>query len=289
MQAILVMAHKDVEQVKELSEMLCKNFAVYVHFDTKCYVSQQDIKELKAMGVHYFQKVNVNWGGWGIAEAARLLMKEALKNPKITYMHVISGQCWPAKPLQEIYNFYENNDKLYMECSPAKGVKKSGEPLILWQKYYFNYDTVNRRTTFGKIYHRLIIAIQTLLRVDKLKKLKIDFEIYQGANWVDLPRDAIEYLLKYFDDHKNVQKLFMTGYCPDEFWVQTILYNSSFQSRIDQDNHRYVVWEHRNGSCPAVLDETDLVKIKNGNYHFLRKVDNQYSKELKYVLREMFM
>ena len=82
------------------------------------------------------------------------------------------------------------------------------------------------------MYHRLNIAVQTLLHVDKTKKLGIDLELFEGANWMDLPRDAVEYLLQYFDTHENVQKLFMTGFCPDEFWVQTILCNSEYKKEL---------------------------------------------------------
>lgn len=288
MQAILIMAHRDMEQVKELAALLRRKFEVYIHFDRKFEVSHQDLHTLKEMGVYTFQEINVNWGGWGIAAAARLLMQEALKNPEISYVHVISGQCWPARRVEDIHDFYENQNSIYMLCSPVKGARKSGEPLIFWQKYYFNYDRVKRRTTFGKIYHRLTIALQTLFRVDKLKKLKIDMELYEGPNWMDLPRDAVEYLLDYFDRHENVQKLFMTGFCPDEFWVQTILYNSEFRSRIVQDYHRYIKWEHRNGSYPAVLDQTDFEEIKSGNYHFIRKIDRQYSEELIKMLEDFY-
>ena len=35
MQAILIMAHRDMEQIIELTEILRKKFEVYIHFDTK--------------------------------------------------------------------------------------------------------------------------------------------------------------------------------------------------------------------------------------------------------------
>lgn len=215
-------------------------------------------------------------------------MRESHKKTHITYKHVISGQDWPAKRVEDIYSFYEGNSNIYMTCDPARGMKKSGEPIILWQQFYFNYDKVERRTTYGKIYHRISMAIQALLRVNKYKKLDIDMEIYQGANWMDLPRDAVEYLLNYFDTHENIRKLFMTGYCPDEFWVQTILNNSELSGRIIRDYHRYVKWERQHDSYPAILDERDFEEIVQGDYHFLRKVDRQYSEGLKVKLDKYF-
>ena len=280
MQAILILAHRDTEQVLRLADKLRQSFEIYIHFDTKLKLSNQEKEALKEKNIHWYQCVEVNWGGWGISAATIVLMREALKNPQITYVHILSGQDWPVADPASIYAFYENNTKLYMLCDAAKGMKKSGEPIILWQQYYFNYDKIARRTTLGKIYHRLTMAWQTLCHVNKYKKLGIDLEIYQGPNWMDLPQDAVEYLLEYFAGHENIQKLFMTGFCPDEFWVQTILYNSPYRERIVQDYHRYILWNEQHGSYPAILDESNYTDILKGDYHFMRKIDFKYSEEL---------
>ena len=65
----------------------------------------------------------------------------------------------------------------------------------------------------------------------------------------------------------------MTGFCPDEFWVQTILYNSPYRERIVQDYHRYILWNEQHGSYPAILDESNYTDILKGDYHFMRKID----------------
>lgn len=288
MQAVLILAHKDISQVKRLAYKLKRKFDVYIHLDKKMSLLSNDKDEMEDKGIHIYQKINVNWGGWGIAAATQFLMREALKNDENTYFHVISAQCYPAQKIEDIYDFYENSNSIYMLASPVAGSKKSGEPLILWQKYYYNYDKVNRRTIFGKIYHRCNILIQTLLGVDKLKKLQIKIPLYEGPNWMDIPRDAVEYILNYFDQNKNIQKLFTTGFCPDEFWVQTILCNSEFEKRIVQNYHRYIKWEHRYGSYPAILDETDFKDIVAGDYHFFRKVDIEHSEQLKNLIDDRY-
>lgn len=280
MQAIIMLAHKDIEQVGKLAQLLSQKFEVYIHIDKKYRLSDSDFTILSMERVHLYQEIEVNWGGWGISAATILLMKEALKNPENYYFHVISAQDWPARDIVEIYNFYENTDNLYLLYAKAKDTVKSGENLIKWQQFYFNYDTVPRRTTFGKLYHRFIMLLQTILHVNKYKKYGIDLEIFQGPNWMDLPRDAVEYLLNYFDEHIELQKLFMTGYCPDEFWVQTILCNSPFKEKIVQDYHRYILWKEKYNSYPAILDEDDYPEIIKGDYHFIRKVSEKYSADL---------
>lgn len=272
MQAILILAHTAPDHIIRLSKLLQKRFEIYVHFDKKTVITAEQSENMRNFNIHCYQEVFVNWGSCSIADATRLLMSEAIKNLEITHMHIISGQDWPVENIDNIYNFYENNLNIYLECYAAEGVKKSGEPIVLWQKLYYNYDKINRRTTFGKIYHRIIFAAQALLGVNKFKKLGVDLEIYHGSQWMDLPRDAVEYLLYYIEKNKNVKKVFETGFCSDEFWVQTILYNSKFRERIVSDNHRFIVWQRKYGSYPAILDESDIEAATSGNYHFCRKI-----------------
>lgn len=284
MQAMLILAHKDLEQLIKLIQVLKQDFEIYVHIDTKTILPDTAKSWLEENQIHYYQSIDVRWGGWGISEATILLLREAMKNPSIEYIHILSGQDWVATSPSKIKKFYESNANAYMLYSKAKDEIKSGEPIILWQKYYYNYDRINRRSTFGKIYHRIIFALQTILRVDKFKKLGITDTIYQGPNWMDLPRDIVEYLLEYYDSHENIRELFRTGYCPDEFWVQTILCNSEYKNRIVKDYHRYIKWEEKHGSYPAILDEQEYKEISQGDYHFIRKVDLTHSEKLMKVL-----
>ena len=62
MQAILVIAHKNIEQVTELSKLLKRKFEVYIHIDKKCIVPEPQMRMLLNTGAHVFQKVDVRWG-----------------------------------------------------------------------------------------------------------------------------------------------------------------------------------------------------------------------------------
>lgn len=284
MQAVLIIAHKDVNSVIELALLLKERFLVYIHFDKKCRLNDSDKLLLEKNNIRFFQIVSVNWGSWSVCNAVLLLLKETVKNKDIEYFHIISGQDFIAQSIDNIYDFYEGNNNIYMNYFPAKGMYKSGEPIIMWQKFYFYYDLINRKTIFGKIFHRISIIVQLLLRIDKIKKYNINLQLFQGSNWMDLPRYAVEYLLDFYEKNENYLEFFSTGFCSDEFWIQTVLCNSEFRSKIVQDNHRYIDWHERNGSYPAILDSSDIDKIQKGNYHFIRKVDNKYSKELKDII-----
>ena len=94
MQAILILAHKDVEHVKRLALKLQRSFAIYIHFDKKLKLTPADQAFFEKHGIHYISEVSVNWGSWSIGEATVRLMQKALADPSITYVHVISGQDW---------------------------------------------------------------------------------------------------------------------------------------------------------------------------------------------------
>lgn len=284
MQAILIIAHKDIDQVVELSKKLRPAFKVIIHFDKKITVTDKQKQALDELGVQYFSKISVNWGSWSIGQVAVELMKKALEDPTIRYVHLISGQDWPLKPIDEIKGFYENNNNIYLRYYKAD-VKKGHDNALNWQKFYYNYDLINRHSLFGKVFNRLSTWIQSIFRVNKLKNLGIDLEIYTGANWCDLPRDAVEYCLDYFESHENFRKMLKTGSFSDEFWVQTIICNTpQFQSRLKYDYHRFIKWEHIHNSFPAILDERDYEAITKSNAMFGRKFESPYSDKLRKML-----
>ena len=146
MQAVLILAHKNFDQVAQLSKLLQRKFEIYIHFDKKYRLTAQQVEWLQENSIHYISEIEVHWGGWSIGEAAFRLIKLAISNPKITHVHLISGQDWPVMNIDDLYNFYENNDHIYCVYHKASEYRITNELPEWWQKFYFNYDTVNRRT-----------------------------------------------------------------------------------------------------------------------------------------------
>ncbi len=281
MQAILILAHKNIQQVVELSRKLNSNFNVYIHFDKKMTLDDNFLKILENENIRYISQEDVKWGSWSIVRATIALMNLALSDKDNRYFHLISGQDWPIINSQEIYDFFEDKNSIYMERYSADRVKKSHEEIINWQKYYYYYDVINRRKLYGKIFHRLTIKLQGLLKINKFKKLKINLDIYAGSQWGSLPRDAVEFALDYLDSHENVYKMFETGFCSDEFWLPTILANSSkFRNRYENYNYHFIKWTEQHGSYPAILDENNFIELRQSKAFFARKFDADISRKL---------
>lgn len=75
---------------------------------------------------------------------------------------------------------------------------------------------------------------------------------------------------------------------PEEFFFQTVFWNSEFRKDIVNDNLRYTHWVKMKklGKRPATLDETYIDKIKESDCIFARKIDVEVSKELIPLIEE---
>lgn len=289
-QAVLILAHRDIDQVVDLIHVLAPTFNVYLHVDAKTHLTESQRAALKQAGSRrIIQTRNVKWGSYSIVQATVDLMELALENPDNTYFHLISGQDWPLKDPREIYQYFEHSDRVYMAYWRMLDKVKTGEREIDWVKYWYNYDTINRRSLFGKIYHRLLLVTEKLLRVNRLKQLNFDAEqMYAGREWIDIPRDILEYALAEWHHRPDLQQLFKYSFCSDEMWLQTIICNSEYRTRIDQDIHRYLpeAAGKTHGLKPQVITSADYQTIQGSNAFFGRKFVKPESNEIIQQLSE---
>ena len=108
MQSVLITAYHKFDQLERLAELLSRRFEVYIHIDKKVRSSL-----VPANGhIHVFSEYRVNWGSCSHLKAILFLMGEALKKPDVSYCHLISGDDWPVRSLEEIYGHFETTDEM---------------------------------------------------------------------------------------------------------------------------------------------------------------------------------
>lgn len=272
MQAIIISAYKDPNYLKRLIRFFDKNFKIFVHLDKKSKIDPEDIKVND--NVYVYKQFLINWGSWNHLRAIYFLIQEALKNKDISYIHIISGSDLPVKKLNE-FDKFENCNKIYMEH---------------FKVIDLNNQLINRRYQYGTRFPNLDQREWKVKLANKLYELSHspkpnigEFQanqLYKGLIWLSLPRKVGEYVIKYEKKHNFISKLkYVT--VPEEFYFQTILENSPFYEDIASNNLVYNDWSKlRNGSLPAILDESDYLKIKEGPYFFARKMDSTISASL---------
>ena len=130
-------------------------------------------------------------------------------------------------------------------------------------------------------------AIQKRLGVKRAYPKTFPNEIYGGSTYWTLSRKAVDYVLSYMNDNPEYLKRFEWTFCAEEIFFQTIIMNSPLAKDVVNDPLRYIVWEERNNSYPANLDETDFEEMKNSKNLFARKMQTPYSDALLQKLKEL--
>lgn len=253
---ILILAHKNHNQIMRLINHLKTDFDLYVHIDKR---NKLNIKSFD--NVNVYNKFKTYHGDVSLVIATLFLIREAYKSNYDRYIF-ISGQDIPLKTNKEIIDFF-NTSKEYISYESINNTE------AIYKEMSFRLNSYN----FGKLY-RLIFHrnIRELLSSFPLIKRHTPENIYYGSQWWNLTNDAIKYILDYTDKNPQFLKRFNYTWGSDEFYFQSILLNSEFKHNCINDCLRYIVWS---GGAPFNLEMKDYNNIKNNinNNLFARKFD----------------
>ena len=107
--AILILAHKNLVQIRRLIEYFTKDCDVYMHLDSKGVYDAELIQDMR----RYPQVIlidtsyEVNWGGFSVLHSEMELLRYAYEHGQYDYFHLISGQDYPIRPLNYFLRFFE--------------------------------------------------------------------------------------------------------------------------------------------------------------------------------------
>lgn len=278
-QAYLITAHKDGYIFRTLLKMLdYSENDIYIHMDVKNKsFNSEEIKELvKNAGIYFSERIDVRWGGYSLVSAELILLKMAYNsNSHYNYYHLLSGQDLPIKNHEYIKDFFiKNKDQEFV------GFDSNYYDYDFRIRYYYPLQEKLKRneTTFIDRVANWLTIIQKTFNVRRNKNT----EFRKGPNWFSISNELVKYVL---DNEKLIKKLFAYTKNPDEGFLQTIVYNSSFKDKVyDLDNKngnvaimRLVDWKRGN---PYVYKKDDLGTIKDSNMLFARKFDDTVDKEI---------
>lgn len=267
------MAHTNVNHLLSLIEYFGEDFFIYIHWDRKSPISEEDMENLSRSEkvVYISRKYNVNWGGHNLLKAELHLLEKALKDGYGDYYHFISGQDYPTVSLKEFQLFFDKNaGKEFLEFNklPRKDWDKGTFHRI---EYFMPFDFFNVRTRKGDKRVNKLIALQK--KFNFKRKIPTYFKtLYGGSAWFSLSKQAVDYLNSYTKKHPSFLRRLDHTFAPDEIYVLSILLNSPFQANIINNNLRYIDWRVKHGSAPAILDQADYYKIVASGCLFARKI-----------------
>lgn len=272
--AVLILAHKNKEQLEKLVSHLECDFRVYVHIDkrSKWTIPGND-------KVHVLEKrYPVYWGASTIPLAVLELLKHAHRDNCDYYM-LISGQDIPLMSNRDILSYLETHYKDLMSFTPLPkaGWDYNGgidRLALYWEtKYESNKDRL------GYLRNLPLKGSFWLLRwVQRNTNLRrnIPFKLWGGEMWLNLTKEAVSYILDFLDENQWYFKHFKFTRASDELFFQTLLKSFDYAGRdnIENEHMRYIDWTS-GPEYPKLLTIEDYQACMHSGKFFGRKFDRQ--------------
>ncbi len=257
--AHLILAHKNPIQLQRLLYALQHpSFFFYIHIDKKTNAAPFQYLANNKNVFFIKKRAKIYWAGFGTIQATVNGFKE-IPFSEYDYINVISAQDFPLKSADYIYNYI---------------LERSGTEFITCQSIEDEWPVAPR----VRKYHLINWRIPGKYRLENLvnfilpkRKFPLDYKIVGRANWFTLTTNAVKYCLDFLDKNPAVIKYFKYCWGADEFIFSTILYNSSFRDKIE-NNLIYVDWS-LGKAHPKFLTVDDFDAMKDCLKLFARKFD----------------
>lgn len=284
---LIVLAHGSIPDLVDVLAQFGPDCVAYVHLDRKAQVSSKDLRLLNDRPFVRFvsRSYAVNWGGLNIVKAILLLVREAVKDPEIAYLHMITGtDRIIVKPSAFKAFFARNAGTEYLLHFPL--------PTPYWPNggldrlaRFDPIDLFNVRSARGKRSRNFLLHMQQRLGLER--RIPNDFPpLYGGSMSWSLTRELLLYVLAELDRRPAFLRRFAFTYCPDEIALQTLIMNSPFAVRVVNNNLRYIDWMRKKNPQPYVLDLDNWEAMIGSGMLFARKIDRPLSDGLIERLRE---
>lgn len=289
--AYCIMAHTDPYCLETLIGLIdYEGNDVYLHIDRKASPDiGKGLKTEKAgLNIIPFEKlIDVRWGGLSQVKAELLLFETALNTGEYDYIHLISGADLPLKSQKVIHDFFNSQPKgsNFVAFSSGDAIEKNVafktqyyHPFVEYQRFRNDGNLLHRIEDFSaKVVRNLTVKTQKLISA---KRNWNDLEIKKGSQWVSISSDFARYLV----DRKNyILRRFRGVICPDEIFLQTMLYNSPFASTVVKDNLRKIDWER---GTPYTWRQEDFPEIINSDALFARKFSSVTDSKIISLIKE---
>lgn len=278
--AYIILAFKLPEQLARLVRKLSnRDTFFYIHIDKqiKPELFQQfiDLIEPKE-NVIFIKRHKSDWGRIGCVEAKLEGINEIIKKSNdFDYVINLSGQDYPIKSNTYINNFFqENKGHSFLNYVPFPYVNHAyiKDWIDYWHFYHLKYHLVFPKEdmftspVFSSIWRP--IARRITLR----HNLPFGYKPYYGSSYWCFSHEIVDYVHSFNKKNNKFVKWFAYTQFPDEFFMQTLIMNSSHNNGIINNNLRYIDFSSKK-SNPKVLTVDDFSKFYETKKLFARKFD----------------
>lgn len=277
--AYLIIAHGEEPVLRVLLGMLDdERNDVYLHVDRKSEALYRRISSYQMKRASLFvlrNRISTYWGHLSLVKVEYLLFRTAYSyNADYAYFHLLSGVDLPIKSQNQIHDFFEaHRGAEFVDMWNAKSHYRELNCRI--SKYYFFLKWKKG----GNVWVHGITSIMRngMLGLQKVTgfQRKKDVTFKKGSQWVSVTSDFVRYLL---ERERWVMHRFNRTLCPDEIFIQTIIWNSGFREKLydngknKREGIRKIDWLR---GSPYVWRKEDLEELLASEALFARKFSSK--------------
>ena len=287
--AYLIIAHNEYSILKSLLAMLDdERNDIYLFIDRRSRMLRKKMRDYQMSHAGFYiiqDSIKLYWGDISLVEAEFILMETALKHGSYLYYHLLSGADLPIKSQDYIHDFFQRNaGKEFVGYWQSTEHQKDLDRKV--SRYYLFTKSLrpnDKWHAFTMPFYNLVLIFQKLIRFRR--KSEIGFQ--KGSQWFSITDDFCRYIVK---EKAFVLKRFKYTLCPDEIFVQTILWNSPFKGniyRLDNNNGgnmRLIDWTR---VAPYVWRQQNYEELLQAEQLFARKFSSEHM-EVVELIRKKF-
>lgn len=265
--AILVLAHKDLGQVKRLVTHLQGDFDVFVHLDRRSEIHASDFEGLTRTTV--IKKVKATWGSLGIVRSTLELLELSSRGGNYDRYVLVSGQDVPLRANEHIIAFFaSHSDVDFVDSNPFTPADESRLTRI--SRFHF-FPRRSSSPALTRWATNLSRHLDRLIAQGGMRRpMKYNFR--WGSQWMDLRSGTVREVLEFLQSDPSFLKRFRFTFCPDEFFFQTAIEHCDARRTPRANPRRFIDWDS-GPERPRVLRSEDLSRLADSDMLFARKCD----------------
>ena len=297
----IIIAHKNPEQLERLIKRLKESWtSFFVHIDKNVDIIPFEARLAHLNNVIFIKednRVSTVWGDIGIVDATLNAITEVIKNKQTGFCCLLSGQDYPLKSNNFIYEFLSRHNKTnFIDVFPFPGAwKKRGWNRI--NRYKINKSSdrghfVLLPSMFDRDFYSLktlkdIYSLQSyrgiLGKIIKKRKLPGYIQPYGGSQWWSLPMDTIKKVMEFHTKHPDFKKFHEQTLIPDEIFFHSILMKLNKEEPMSfAPPLTYTNWKRKSVPLPVTFKKEDIEELYTASQEklFARKFNTEVDHEI---------
>ena len=260
--AYLVLAHEDVAMLNILAQRLVNTGFVYIHLDRLSKIQINDVAPHSKVKVT--KLIKVNWGGYSIVEATRLLADQALADNS-TRLTLLSGLSYPIVSDKKL-NEFAVSDLEFVDAGEVDLTTQTKPFRRRFTTRHFSFHL--KQNLAGRIIRRLSREFWSFVsKLEPIKELS-PVKLTLGSQWWSVKSETYLKATELLQKQPSIERYFKKIECSDESYFGTAFHAVS-PSHIEHGT-TYVKWQGQGG--PKALTIEDMAReSEKGEFLFARK------------------